>query len=217
MPAHILPLYVVCDQSYSMADHMDALNGRLVELLRALRADPALAASVRFGLIGFSETARIVVPLAVAGEGAGQPVATTGAESNFAAAFTLLRHTIQRDVDSLVAASYVVGRPVVCFVSDGQPTDPAMWPSAHAELVDRDWPVRPRLVAVGLGEVDRTTIGRIGTHRAYPGGTETGLWEAVREFAGDFGAPSQDAGPNRRLPRLRHRRVGCTTLERDPR
>ena len=32
MPEEILPFYVVCDQSYSMADHLDALNDGLAQL-----------------------------------------------------------------------------------------------------------------------------------------------------------------------------------------
>ncbi|HKN55787.1 MAG TPA: hypothetical protein VJX66_25045, partial [Amycolatopsis sp.] len=49
-------------------------------------------------------------------------------------------------------------------------------------------------VAVGLGEVDRMTIGRIGTDRAYPGGTGTGWWGAVRDFAALSPTPGRIAG-----------------------
>jgi uncharacterized protein YegL len=50
---HVLPFYVVCDVSFSMTDHLDALNAALLELHRAVGTDPVVADRTRFCLIGF--------------------------------------------------------------------------------------------------------------------------------------------------------------------
>jgi uncharacterized protein YegL len=167
MSEQILPLYVVCDQSYSMADHLDALNDGLSQLHVAVGTDPVVADRTRFCLIGFSGSATVLQPLCRPSDVMGLTDLTTEAATNFGAAFTLLRTTIQDDVDRLKAASHQVYRPAVFFLSDGHPTDPANWPAAYARLVDPDWPARPNIIAFGIGDADAATIGRIGTFQAF--------------------------------------------------
>ncbi|MEV7042125.1 VWA domain-containing protein [Amycolatopsis sp. NPDC051061] len=183
MSDRILPFYVVCDESYSMADHLDLLNDSLDDVYRIVRTDPALAGRARLGMIGFSREARIVAPLSQRAERIGKPGLQGGAETNFGAVFTTLRETIERDVERLRAESCSVYRPAVFFLSDGQPTDHADWPAAHARLVDRDWPARPRMIAFGIGDADRATMSQIGTYRAYLSRTGVTPRRVIREFA----------------------------------
>ena len=167
MPEQILPLYVVCDQSYSMADHLDALNDGLAQLHAAVGTDPVVADKTRFCLIGFSGKAEVLQRLCRPSDVVGVVDLTTRAATSFGEAFTLLRKTIEEDVDSLKAQSHQVYRPAVFFLSDGHPTDPATWPAAYERLVDPDWPARPNIIAFGIGDADAATIGRIGTFQAF--------------------------------------------------
>ncbi|MGW5718966.1 vWA domain-containing protein [Amycolatopsis sp. NPDC003865] len=183
MPDRVLPFYVVCDESYSMADHLDLLNDCLDDVYRVVRTDPALAGRARLGMIGFSREARVVAPLSWRPERVDKPRLRGGAETNFKAVFTTLRTTIERDVERLQTESCSVYRPAVFFLSDGQPTDHADWPAAHARLVDESWPARPRMIAFGIGDADRTTMSRIGTHRAYLSRTGVTPRRVIREFA----------------------------------
>ncbi|MGK3207295.1 vWA domain-containing protein [Amycolatopsis sp. MEPSY49] len=183
MSDRVLPFYVVCDESYSMADHLDLLNDCLDDVYRVVRTDSALAGRARLGMIGFSREARVVAPLSWRPERIARPGLRGGAETNFGAVFTTLRETIERDVERLRAESCSIDRPAVFFLSDGQPTDHADWPTAHARLLDENWPARPRMIAFGIGDADRTTMRRIGTHRAYLSRTGVTPRRVIREFA----------------------------------
>jgi len=139
----------------------------LRELHRAVTADPVVSSGTRFCLIGFSDSAEILLPLSRHSEITEICRLTAGAASNFGAVFRLLRDTIARDVDTLNGQGQQVYQPAVFFLSDGQPTDPATWPSAFAALTDPTWSGRPLMIAFGLGDADPATIGRIGTCRAF--------------------------------------------------
>lgn len=183
MPEQILPFYVVCDQSYSMADHIDALNDALAELHRAVGTDPVVADKTRFCLIGFSGGAEVLQPLCRLSDVVEIVGLTTQAGTSFGGAFTLLRETIERDVELLKADAHRVYRPAVFFLSDGHPTDPATWPDAYDLLRDPGWAPRPNIIAFGIGDADASTIGRIGTFQAFmsTGGVSPGT--ALHSFA----------------------------------
>ena len=168
MPDRVLPFYVVCDESYSMADHLGVLNAGLRELRRCVVADPVLRGRARFCLIGFAEDARVVVPLARLDEFPDVTGLTARAATNFGRVFTTLRQIIERDVRELRTRACEVYQPAVFFLSDGQPTDPAVWQDAYARLVDPGWPSRPKVVAFGIGDADAATIGVIGEFKAFP-------------------------------------------------
>jgi uncharacterized protein YegL len=167
MPEQILPLYVVCDQSYSMADHLDVLNDGLTQLHAAVGTDPVVAEKTRFCLIGFSGIAEVLQPLCRASDVTGITGLTIQAATSFGAAFRVLRDTIESDVDTLKARGDQVYRPAVFFLSDGHPTDPTTWEAEYERLVDPDWPRRPNIIAFGIGDADAATIDRIGTFQAF--------------------------------------------------
>ncbi|MGB3442300.1 MAG: hypothetical protein WBA97_26450 [Actinophytocola sp.] len=167
MPEQILPFYVVCDQSYSMADHLDALNDGLAQLHAAVGTDPVVADKTRFCLIGFAGIAEVLQPLCSPSDVVRLVGLASQAGTNFGEAFTLLREAISEDVARLKADAYQVYRPAVFFLSDGHPTDPAAWPAAYERLTDPEWRARPNIIAFGIGDADAATIGRIGTFQAF--------------------------------------------------
>jgi uncharacterized protein YegL len=167
MPEQILPFYVVCDQSYSMFDHLDALNDGLAQLHAAVGTDPVVADITRLCLIGFSGSATVLQPLCRPSDVVGLRYLTTQAATSFGEAFRVLRDTIERDVEALKAKAHKVYRPAVFFLSDGHPTDQSTWPDFYARLVDPEWPSRPNIIAFGIGDADAATIGRIGTFQAF--------------------------------------------------
>jgi uncharacterized protein YegL len=218
MRDRVLPVYVVCDESYSMTDHMDALNTGLRELHRCVRDDPATNARVRLCLIGFADTARVVVPLSPLGDVPDIGALAARASTNYGVAFTLLRETIERDVADLSARSCPMYRPTVFFLSDGQPTDEALWRRAHSRLVDRDWPARPRIVAFGVGDVDATTMRAVGDFKAYlHDGTATTIDDAVGSFARTLTDSLVLHGTGDPSPRLPDHVTGFTDVSGEPR
>src|SRR5262245_66224432 len=60
----LLPFYLVVDVSYSMlGPKLDAANRVVPEVADALAKNPILEDKIRFGLIDFSDDARVVLPL----------------------------------------------------------------------------------------------------------------------------------------------------------
>lgn len=167
MPEEILPFYVVCDQSYSMADHLDALNDGLAQLHAAVGTDPVVADKTRLCLIGFAGAATVLQPLCRPSDVVNLTDLTTQEATSFGAAFRLLRDTIESDVDTLKAQAHRVYRPAVFFLSDGHPTDGMDWEADYERLVDPDWPARPNIIAFGIGDADPATIDRVGTFQAF--------------------------------------------------
>jgi uncharacterized protein YegL len=179
MVTEVLPCYVVCDVSLSMADHLAVVNAGLREFRGAVHADPSAAALTRVCVVGFAAAATVLQPLRPAAELTEVSAARPRTGTNFGPAFALLRETIAHDVRALKAHRLRVHRPVVCFTSDGRPTDQATWPEAFAALADPAWASRPTVVAYGLGAVDRDTLDRIGTFRVFLGQDGIGLGTAL--------------------------------------
>lgn len=163
MRSDVVLVYVVCDVSYSMVDHIVHINDILRELRQYVLNSPDLRQTARLCVISFSDSARVEVPLCRVAELTESIDATAAAATNFTAVFVLLRDTIEHDIASLVAESHHVHRPTVIFLSDGQATDPALWSAAYQRLIDPGWAVRPRIVALPVGEADIATIRRIST------------------------------------------------------
>lgn len=164
-PETVLPCYLVCDESLSMRAHARAVSGIVASFIgglqRSVESGPEL---VRLGLIGFSDSAQVLRPLGPLGAFELPPAPHRGTSiTSFRTAFRFLLETIEADVDQLLVKAIAVRRPVVLFVSDGQPTDPATWPTAHAALTDPARPSHPHLLTVGVGDADAATLQRIAT------------------------------------------------------
>lgn len=174
MGSEVLPCYLVCDISCSMNDHVEDLNAGLREFRGAVHAEPSVAARILVCVLGFAAVPRVQQALRPAVElteltdltGLTGPEPTGG--SVFGSAFALLRATIDSDVRRLRGIWTLVSRPLVFFVSDGRPTDPD-WSTAFADLTDPAWSGRPDVIAFGVGAVDSTTMGAIGTSRLFVG------------------------------------------------
>ncbi|MEU4294983.1 VWA domain-containing protein [Kribbella sp. NPDC026596] len=170
-PETVLPCYVACDESLSMAGHTSTVARVIATFVDGLRgAMDDDSARVRLGLIGFSDSAQVLVPLGPLGafEFPSAPRRSTSITS-FRKAFRFLLATVEADINRLLSCSAAVRRPLVLFVSDGQPTDPATWPAAHAELIDPARPTHPHLLTAGIGDADTVTLARIATSSVPPG------------------------------------------------
>lgn len=181
----LLPVYVVADESASMAPCRTALAGGLRSLCDGLGAEPALAARLRLAVRGFSDDVQVRLPLRDARSLPGPPeVAIRGARS-YTAAFTDLLTSIPADVQALKDSGHRVQRPVVFFLSGGEPSDPDLWRAAHQRLTDRSrTPAAPNIVACGVGYARAATVGEVATRREFaliaaPG---TGAGAAITEF-----------------------------------
>ena len=139
--AKLLPFSLVCDVSYSMVESgaLNEANQILPALVQALEKDPIICDKVRFGVIDFSDDARVLLPLCDLLEQTSLPALEGRKNTSYKAAFDLLRAEIERNVNQLKADGYAVHRPAVFFLSDGAPTDPeAEWMAAFQALTAYD-------------------------------------------------------------------------------
>lgn len=161
--AKLLPFYLVIDVSWSMdGDNLLAANEIVPTLVEVLAQNPILADKVRFGLIDFSDTAQVLLPLCdLLDPNLALPGLAVRGGTSYAAAFRALRKQIEQDVLQLKADNFSVHRPAVFFLSDGAPTDDdAEWRAAFAELTDYDrqtgtgFAMYPNMIPFGVANAD---------------------------------------------------------------
>lgn len=181
--SQILPFYLVCDESSSMAGNpIQVMNDELPKVHSAIGSNPVLADRTWFSLIGFSTSAQVLLPLCDLGTVTSMPGLQANGTTSYAAAFDLLYDTISDDVAKLKADGNQVYRPAVFFLSDGQPTD-TKWEASYQRLIDPSWGPRPNILAFGLGSVEPQTLQQVATVRAFIAEDTMGAAQALHEFA----------------------------------
>ena len=162
----VVPFYIVCDESGSMGGNggIDAINQGLPELHATIAADPLVSDKCRIGLISFSDTADVLLPIARLSDVASMPGMKSRSVTNYGRAFDLLKTVIADDIIQLKAQGYRVYRPAVFFISDGVPTDD--WHTAYQRLVVGN-PQAPNIIAFGVGDADATVMAKVGTKACY--------------------------------------------------
>ncbi|MGY1829013.1 VWA domain-containing protein [Geodermatophilus sp. SYSU D01180] len=163
----VLPFYLLCDVSYSMEPDIAALNSALFRIRDALVMEPVLSDKVRFGVIDFSDDARVVVPLSDFAEVnlPTVPLQVRGGTS-YGEAFRVLKQTIDADIAG-ADSRFRFFRPAVFFLTDGYPTDPGVWEQAFTELTAFDPATGhgnqryPLFVPFGFGQADPAVLSRL--------------------------------------------------------
>ncbi|WP_370500179.1 VWA domain-containing protein [Mycolicibacterium sp. jd] len=156
----VLPFYLVCDVSGSMAPHIDTVNTSLREFRDSLAKDPILSDKVQFGVLDFADDARTVIPLGdfTAADLEHRRLAARGGTS-YAAGLWHLRATIEEDV-AAGADRHRYFRPAVFFLTDGYPNPGDPWAQAFQDLTYFDsasgqgFRPYPLFVPFGIGDAD---------------------------------------------------------------
>ena len=167
----VLPFYIVCDESSSMAGaSIQAVNDGIVELFDEINADPIVDAKVRVGIVAFNDTARVLFPLTQLSDVTQIPVCVARGSPSYAAAFRLLKTQLETDVSSL-RQQFNVHRPCVFFMSDGAPNN-ENWRDELNKLVDANFKFSPNIVSFGVAGAEKTVIAEV-AHWGSKTGTKT--------------------------------------------
>ena len=159
----ITPFYLVCDESQSMEGaKLDACNTALPKIHAAIVSDPIFNDRIRIGVISFSDTAQVLLPLSKMTDVVDFPGLVVKGGTNFGNAFTCLKNTIQTDMVDLQKSGAKMCRPIVLFMTDGEPTD-TNWKEAHAQVADKTWPFSPHIISFGLSGAQADTIREVAT------------------------------------------------------
>ncbi|SFR22911.1 Uncharacterized conserved protein YegL, contains vWA domain of TerY type [Lentzea waywayandensis] len=164
----LLPFYIVIDVSFSMTlnDKLDTANRIMPTVTDAVAQAPILSDKVRFAVVDFSDDAQVRMPLCdILEEGVQLPALSPRGGTSYVAAFRMLRNQIAQDVKQLKADGFAVHRPVVFFISDGEPTDHrADWEAAFKDLTTYDkgtltgFSMYPNVVPCGVDDADPTVL-----------------------------------------------------------
>jgi uncharacterized protein YegL len=182
----VLPFYVVCDESGSMSGpSLDSVNAALPELHATIAADPLVSDKCRVGVVAFSDSAEVLLPLSKLSDVVEIPGLSAATVTNYGAVFDLLAQLIAQDISSLKGSGYRVYRPVVFFISDGEPTD--TWEQAYRNLTSPSV-TYPHIIAYGVAGANAETIGKVGNKAAFiqdPTKNVTAA-QALREILGSL-------------------------------
>lgn len=160
---NLLPVYVLADESGSMAGHIDDLNAGLRSLHTTLLGEPMAAAKVRFSVLGFADDVVVRLALADLRHENELPQLSARGTTSYLAAFTALLERLPDDIATLKAEGYQVHRPAVFFMSDGVPNNED-WRSAHRKLTDRSVTKgAPNIISCGIGGAEASTILSVAT------------------------------------------------------
>ncbi|MFB7666924.1 hypothetical protein ACFC1R_23740 [Kitasatospora sp. NPDC056138] len=181
----LLPAYVVADESASMGPYQQELSGGVTSLCEGLRAEPMIAAKLRLAVLGFSGDVQVRLALADMRTETAVPQLIIRGMTSYRAAFDDLAARIPADVQRLRGDGYKVHRPVVFFLSDGQPTDGHAWHKPHAALIDKNrTPTAPNVIACGIGDAQAQTMVDVATRPefAFVAKPGTDVGKAISEF-----------------------------------
>jgi uncharacterized protein YegL len=142
---------------------LDACNTALRDIHQVIVRDPLVNDVVRIGVISFSDSAEVLLPLSKATDIVDFPGLVVKGGSHYESAFTCLKQTIQTDIAKLRNKGYAnIQRPIVFFISDGEPTD-TNWQAAHAAVADKNWSFSPHIIAFGVSGARAETIREVAT------------------------------------------------------
>ncbi|CCH73005.1 hypothetical protein BN11_2230010 [Nostocoides australiense Ben110] len=139
----VLPIYIVIDQSWAASEALDAINNlRISTVIRECIKNPLLDEILRFTIIGFNDRTEIVSSLTRGSHLSRHTFVPSGA-STFSDMFSLLRSQLEADYSLLKGEGYMVYRPHVFLLADGEPLDE---PSAEfADLVPPNFARGPHI------------------------------------------------------------------------
>jgi uncharacterized protein YegL len=142
-----------------------AMNQALPEVHAALAGDSMGFDHVRLSIIAFSDNAEVLLPLCKVTDVADTPRITESGLTNFGTAFNLLQSSIENDVNSMKGEGFRVYRPLVFFMSNGEPSD--NWELAYKGLTNQTF--RPHIMSFGFECADAIILAKIATVGFYVG------------------------------------------------
>jgi uncharacterized protein YegL len=171
----IMPFYLLCDISGSMAPELGGLAKGLDDLHRGLLRDPLVNDLVMMSVILFNDRARTVVPLTAPEDVTLPPLPPAIGLTNYSAAFREYHQAFEADRTRLRGEGKRVYRPCVYFLTDGEPTDQNYLQTFQALLTHEHNPAHPYLCAFGFRDASQATLQAL-AHADAGGPHKRGRW-----------------------------------------
>lgn len=171
-----MPFYIVCDVSESMhGDKFAAnwgsvtspwqlMNMELSGLAEQLQEEEEARDIAYIATVEFSGNAHSVSKLTVVSAPPIIPTLSKGGWTNYVGAWEYLANLVPNDVEELRQQDRHVERPTIFFITDGNPGSStksqiaADWLIPYDKLAHSLAPIEPRVVSIGIGDVNRQTL-----------------------------------------------------------
>ncbi len=161
----VAPVYLVCEESASMADALGGLNEGIAVLIAEMMANPLVADLISVGLIAFSSSPRVIFRRRSLPDGPPPSDLHAGGPSRWGPAFRALASVVSDDVRLLRADGYErIHRPLAFFLVSGPQEDPD-WNQVFRETLTYD-----RKTGTGLKEYPVFLPVRVGAAPCGPSG-----------------------------------------------
>jgi uncharacterized protein YegL len=194
-----LPFVIVIDRSASMKGNggIELINDSLPRLVDTIKDNPDVEETASLGLMSFANTFEVHEPIKPLTKDFDLPTLEAYGKTSYAAPLNELRAMIERDLPCLARRGW---RPIVFFITDGKPNfeDDRVWLEARDRLLDPGFRLRPTLVALGCGKVDRSYLERLASDpslaRWKGGPIEEALQSILRTVRNTIITITQDPG-----------------------
>ena len=185
----VWPCYFMCDASASMSGiTIDLATSALEKIWIEMIKSPGVSDKAWVSVISFTDTAEVLVPLTESLVLSEMPSCLAEGDANYGHAFRKIRETIDNDVLRLKSERFRVIRPVIFFISNGQPADED-WRHAYADLVDEGNVFRPHIIGFACKSTANEIISEVATSRGVSGISsvcnltdDSALMEQLREL-----------------------------------
>ncbi|KJS45198.1 MAG: hypothetical protein VR70_00700 [Rhodospirillaceae bacterium BRH_c57] len=155
------PVILLLDTSRSMAGApIDQLNAGLAGLIGDLRADPLAALRVELAIIAFGDRPRLVSPFRTADD-LDTPVLKAGGQTPMGQALHLGLEAVAECKTLYRRLGVPYYRPWIFLITDGTPTDGALYKTAAARLHEAEAEGKLSFYVVAVEGADLSTLGRI--------------------------------------------------------
>jgi len=171
----VMPFYILCDISGSMAPDLHELTNGLNALHRGLLAEPLINDLVMMSVITFNDSARTVAPLAAPEDMTVPTLPTPVGLTNYSAAFREYHQAFEADRARLKGEGKRVYRPCVYFLTDGEPTDQNFLQTFQTLLTHHNNPAYPYICVFGFRDAQRATMEAL-AHADTGGPHKRGRW-----------------------------------------
>jgi uncharacterized protein YegL len=154
------PFVLAIDRSSSMQGAIDAVNAVVPQIIDTMRDIPEALESAALGVVSFNNIARVNRRITWLDEDITIPRFAAESRTSYVEPLERVRELIAEDVPQLGQRGW---RPVVFFITDGQPNEEteAEWLAARGRLLDAGFKLRPKIAALGFGNVDFATLRRL--------------------------------------------------------
>ncbi|HLX47171.1 MAG TPA: hypothetical protein VKS82_02455 [Streptosporangiaceae bacterium] len=164
LPARVVPVYVVIDESVADQGYFEVLNRGMQRLPSELSSDPETSGAIRLAAIGYGSDVALRMPLRTITAESAVPGFSHRDSGSLGRVFEYLRNRIPEDVDRLKGQGLTLGRPTLHLLCGAPVNQDFGWEGAHHQLTDRSaFSYAPNIIACGLDGASPSAVRRIAT------------------------------------------------------